>query len=239
MVGPWIEVDALKIRLAAFFNTRKQEFSRFGSTVNQTFEAFVLAQVISWYRAKPGWIVILKNPWDDETAKGIFRLKFSTRGRPASYSYAHCKSPVQIRHQLRVATRHHKQGQRPSANVCLDVAIINDLDLEAFTTTDYLPNDELVSFGEAKHMSAFAELIASFVGMVHELQPRRLRRVRVGAWKKQNHEHPAPFLFVSGKLWYTAEGLVDTIRRRKLDMDIYWSASMLSAAIGLPTKPNS
>ena len=48
----------------------------------------------------------------------------------------------------------------------LDVAVIRDMDLEGFSTFDHVPNDQLLTFGEAKHMSAFAELVASFIGVV-------------------------------------------------------------------------
>jgi hypothetical protein len=83
-----------------------------------------------------------------------------------------------------------------------------------------------VSFGEAKHMSAFAELIAGFVGVVHELQPERLKRVRVAHFKSS--PHPAPFLYVSGYLWNTAEGVRQTLMRRKVDLDIYTRAMPMS-----------
>jgi hypothetical protein len=32
--------------------------------------------------------------------------------------------------------------------------------------------------------------------------------------------HPSPFLFVSGHLWHTAEGITGTIARRKFDVDL-------------------
>ena len=82
-------------------------------------------------------------------------------------------------------------------------------------------------------MSAFAELVAGFVGMVHELQPERLKRVR----KRDPAEvtHPSPFLFVSGKLWQTAEGMLMTIQRRRYDINLFSSTTALCKAIELPT----
>jgi len=236
----WIDVAELKQRLSSFFDSNHREFSRFGSTVNQTFEAFVLAQVVSWYRQQPGWTVEPRNPRNDETNEEVFRLKFSTRGRPGNYSYFECRGPddvaLHVRHQLRVATKWHRQQQHPAANICLDVAVIKAIELARLSTRDFVANDALVTFGEAKHMSAFAELIAAFIGLVHELQPARLRRVRKAKLPPpRSITHPAPFLFVSGKLWATADGLVQTIQRRSFDIDVYWSTSQLSSAIGLPT----
>src|SRR5947209_17569188 len=104
--------------------------------------------------------------------------------------------------------------------MCLDVAVIREMDLDGFSTSDHVPNSQLLTFGEAKHMSAFAELVASFIGAVHELQPHRLKRLRTKKWAAQPKSDPAPFLFVSGSFWRTGEGLVLTIRRRKYDVDI-------------------
>jgi hypothetical protein len=238
MNDAWIEVAELKKRLTTFFDQQKPELSKFGSKVNQTFEAFVIAQVIGWYRSQT-WLVEIKNPIDERTKKEVFRLKFSTRGRPGGYSYAICTSSdggevIQIRHQLRVATRSYKEGTKPRANMCLDVAIIKDLSIDHFSTLDHVPNSQLLSFGEAKHMSAFAELVASFVGIVHELQPERLKRCRVK--KRTAQRHVAPFLYVSGKLWHTAEGICSTLIRRKYDLDVWTGTNALSHTLQLPKK---
>lgn len=237
MGDTWVEVPELKRRLQTFFIEQKREFNRFGSTVNQTFEAFVFAQVLGWYKER-GWSIRIVNPFDRDTKRYVFRLKVSTRGRPGGYSYAVCTSPdgaetVQVRHQLRVATRHYRTDDFPRANVCLDVAVIRDTFLDNYYTEDHVANAELVTFGEAKHMSAFAELVAGFIGMVHELQPERLKRTfkRVVA----SRAHPPPFLFVSGKFWATAEGVFKTIARRKLDLNIFNRTKALSESIKLPT----
>jgi len=55
--------------------------------------------------------------------------------------------------------------------------------------------------------------------MVHELQPFRLKRVRIK--NKPQNENPSPFLYVSGSLYSTAEGLKETIEKRKFDVDVY------------------
>jgi hypothetical protein len=237
MADAWIDVGRLTPQLSDFFDQNRGELSRFGTTINQTFEAYVIAQTIAWFKAQPDWTVEVISPRKDDGSPN-FRLKFSTRGRPGSYTYVRCTNSNgeshQIRHQLRVATRHHRNGRRPSANVCLDVAIIHDLDLSEFKTYDCVSNDALISFGEAKHMSAFAELIAGFVGLVHELQPERLRRIRKRRTKPQPL-HPSPFLFVSGHLWQTAEGLVRTIEDRRYDIDVYTSKRLLAEALPLPT----
>jgi hypothetical protein len=96
---------------------------------------------------------------------------------------------------------------------------MQDVDIDGFSSDTALDNDMLIAFGEVKHMSAYAELIASFIGLVHELQPDKLKRIRVKKW--QRNDTISSFLYVSGLLYRTAEGLVETIEKRKYDIDIY------------------
>lgn len=211
--------EQTKENLRIFFQEEKAKLDSFGSKVNQTFEAYTFASTIKWYKNN-GWKVKINNP--KVKGKEIFRLKFSTRGAPKNFSYVICEKDdqsCQIRHQLRICTKTYKERNRHRANICCDVVIIENLDLEDYSTDNAIPNDDLISFGEVKHMSAFAELIAGFIGMVHELQPHRLKKVRIGDWHIT--DHIAPYLNVSGMLQPTARGLDETIKHRKFDIDVY------------------
>ncbi len=205
--------------LKNFFSSEKARLNSFGRMVNQTFEAYTFASTIKWYE-KCGWKVSITSPI--VKGKKVFRMKFSTRGAPENYSYASCRkgnTECQIRHQLRVATKSHREKNKYPANICCDIAVLNNVDIKNYLSDQAIPNDELISFGEVKHMSAFAELIAGFLGVVHELQPKRLRKIRVKTWVK--NDHIAPFLNVSGYLQKTAKGLAETITKRKYDIAIY------------------
>lgn len=123
------------------------------------------------------------------------------------------------------------------ANIVLDVAVISECGLSFHKTNDYVDNTDLITFAEAKHMSAFAELVAGFLGLVHEIAPKRLRRSRPYIGPVPLSEHPAPFLFVSGHLYPTARGMVDTIKQRGYDIDVYDCDSNLLFGLKLPTVP--
>jgi hypothetical protein len=206
-------------QMSAFFKNERATINSFGNTVNQTFEAHVFAHVIKWYR-KNGWNVSIVNPI--KNGRQIFQLKFSTRGAPIGYSYAICRKnnlECQIRHGLRVATKFYKKSYPIRANVVCDIVIMNNIDIDHLKTDDHITNESLISFGEVKHMSAFAELIANFIGLVHELQPQRLKKIRIKKW--QPNGHVSSFLYVSGILYTTAKGINETIIKRKYDLDIY------------------
>lgn len=242
---PWIDEKKAKSALIKFFDDEREDLAVFGRTINQVFEAFVFAKVIQWYRDHD-WTTRIRNPWirvkrDDgsyKDAEGPLKLKFSTRGRPSNYSYAECTKDdqtIEIRHQLRVQTRaaRYRLRQfrtRPACNICLDVAVIRDVDMVDFNTDDSVHNDRLVTFGEAKHMSGFAELIASFIGIVHEMQPERLRQVRIkGA---PSPSHPPPFLFLSGIFYRTGEAVFESVEQRKYDVDVFTRTDAMSKSWG-------
>ncbi|MCA9250637.1 MAG: hypothetical protein KDA54_05845 [Phycisphaerales bacterium] len=234
----WLDVNATKNQIRKLFKEKKESISHFGSKINQVFEAFVFCATIRWYEDQ-GWDVTIHNPVDKDTGQPskVVRLKFSTRGKPSNYSYASCQkgdSIVEVRHQLRVAT-YAERGPYLNANICLDVAVIEpDEDgVQNFKSEHAAPNGWLMTFGEAKHMSAYAELIASFIGMVHELQPHRLKRVRRGNWNK---DHPAPFLYVSGTLYATAKAIVKTIEQRRYDIDVYSETTELARGFSVSKK---
>lgn len=243
MPEDWVDREALQRNLAVYFQQNKKGLSQFGSRVNQVFEAFVFAQVVGWHRDRD-WIVEFVHPQaarpKNQQAGPIAQpqelvLKFSTRGQPSNYSYAKCTKENevrQVRHALRVSTRAGKIFGVVSANLVLDVSVVRDIDLSGFSTETPVPNEHLVTFGEAKHMSAFAELVASFLGMVAELQPER-----IGAHEANdaNTDELWPFLFVSGFLRGTARGIVDTVERRKYAVKVYSRTEQLTAAVKLPT----
>jgi hypothetical protein len=220
MANPWIEKGKLQSRLAKFFTENKSDIQQFGSTVNQTFEAFVFASTVKWY-VNHNWSVKFKNPRSNSK---FVKLKFSTRGQPSLYTHALCtkdNQKIQVRHGLRVATKYHRSGLAYPANVVLDIAVISDINLSKHKTNDYVENSNLITFGEAKHMSAFAELIANFVGLAYEMLPNKLNRIRVLSGQSPQSEHPAPFLYVSGYLYPTAQGIFETIKDRGFDIDVY------------------
>ncbi|MEK7781406.1 MAG: hypothetical protein AAB370_07890 [Verrucomicrobiota bacterium] len=213
-------------KLFRFFQLNGAAASDFGNRVSQTFEALTFAQVIKWYK-DDGWSVKIVNPASNQ--KTGFRLKFSTRGDTRNFTHVRCEkgvSPknevVQIRHQIRVATHYNLRKKKKSlrANIVCDVAILKDDFYDGIVGSMHVENDDLITFVEAKHMNAYAELIAGFIGLVHELQPWRIGH-DVKKRRAKNAAHPKPFLNLSGHCAGTAEGIIVTMKRRKMDVAVY------------------
>ena len=217
--------EKAKKELLKFFKKEKTNLNSFGNKVNQTFEAYTLIKTVEWFKNN-GWSIRIINPKINGSKK--FNLKFSTRGAPSKYSYFICDKDgkrCQIRHQLRVTTRAYKEKNKYDSNICCDIVILDDVDLNDYSTDRALPNVNLISFGEVKHMSAFAELMAGFIGMVYELQPDRLKKIRTK--KFIANDFISPYMNVSGYLYKTAKGLNETIEKRKYDIDIYSNERLL------------
>ncbi len=86
-------------------------------------------------------------------------------------------------------------------------------------------------------MSAFAELIGGFIGIVHELLPKKLKRHEK---LKRNPIHPYPFLFVSGFSNPSAKGVIATILERGYRISIIDRDEKYLCGLPLqelPTKP--
>jgi hypothetical protein len=234
MTNLWIDKRAAEQQLEAFFRKNKSRIQDFGSTVNQTFEAFVFASVLNWYTSE-GWSVNIVNP---ASSPNEVKLKFNTRGMPERYSYAVCEKDntrIQVRHGLRVATFYNKPDFSFPANVVLDVAVINDRNLSGFKSNDFIDNIDLITFGEAKHMSAFAELIANFLGLVHEIKPDAMQPIS-SSQTSNLRLHPVPFLYVSGHLYPTARGVLESIKARNLNIDVFDHDSGKFFGIALPLR---
>lgn len=212
-------------RLADFFKQNGGTARDFGNRVCQTFEATTFAQVIKWYQDK-GWKVEVVNPKVGN--KRTFRLKYSTKGDARNFTYVRCTDnsqssrPIQIRHQIRIETFYNLRKKRSSlrANIVCDVAVLVDGYYDHIVGNMHVENEHLITFAEAKHMNAYAELVASFVGIVHELQPWRIGH-DVKKRRRLMASHPKPFLNLSGVCMGTAEGIKETMRRRKLDVDVH------------------
>lgn len=228
----WFDQQLAIKSLAAFFRDEGGNASDFGKRVYQTFKALTFAQTIKWYKDR-NWNVVIVNP--GKGPKGEFRLKYSTRGDAKNFTYARCTNGnnpsdvVQVRHQIRVETAYNDRKQVSSlrANLVCDVAVLSDRNYDYIVGNMHVANECLVTFAEAKHMDAYAELVAAFIGLVHELQPWRLAR-DIKKKRALYSLHPKPWLNLSGICMATAEGIKHTISRRGLDIEVHDSRSPLN-----------
>ena len=105
--------------------------------------------------------------------------------------------------------------KNPSASFVVDVGVIEKNSANGLSTNNSVENKNLLTFGEAKHMTAFAELISGFIGLVHELKHVNLRK------SKAKSNHLDPFLYVSGFVNPSAEGVISSVEKRGYRIKFY------------------
>lgn len=163
--------------------------------------------VVQHYRAY-GYETSIQNP----TGTQEFRVKLSTRGHPADYSHVICErgnSVFELHSNLGVF------GGRDSGIYCVDVAIVKPgvvPEKKSKKGSEILKNNELISFAEAKKLVIYPMLLAQFVGIVHEIQPKFLRRNKKYCLA-DDHLHPA--LIALGNLTPNATDILRSFNRRK------------------------
>lgn len=203
-------------KLEQFFQGSKTDINDFGRTVNQTVEVFAFTSTAKYYK-ECGWNLNLIHP----NKKNKLKFKFSTRGKQSNYSFFKItkgNEECQIRHNLRVENYFNTNNSYAGldSNFCVDIAITQNYDFDKLSSDTPIPNQYLISFGEVKHMSAFPELLASFIGLVHELKPECLKRIN--NFPKQ---HLYPFLYLSGKLLKSGNVLFRSFKHRGYKLLIF------------------
>jgi hypothetical protein len=187
--------------------------------------------VVQHYRAY-GYKTSIQNP----TGTREFRVKLSTRGHPADYSHVVCErgaSVFELHSNLSVL------GGRDSGIYCVDVAVVNPGVVPTKKSkkgSDTLKNSDLISFAEAKKLVIYPMLLAQFVGIVHEIKPKFLRRNKKYCLG-DDHLHPA--LIALGNLTPNAKDILRSFDRRKYKIVVAenFDIRLSAAARGIDLSP--
>ena len=185
-----------------FLNARQTQLLEIGAIVG----------VVQHYRAY-GYNTSIQNPAGTQE----FRVKLSTRGHPADYSHVVCERGTTV---CELHSNLSVLGGRDSGIFCVDVAIVNSgvvptkKDKKA---SQPVQNNDLISFAEAKKLVIYPMLLAQFVGIVHEVTPKFLKRDKKYCLEN-DHLHPA--LIALGSLTPNARSILRSFKRRKYKITI-------------------
>lgn len=179
--------------------------------------------VVQHYRAY-GYNTSIQNPAGSQE----FRVKLSTRGHPADYSHVVCERGTTV---YELHSNLSVLGGRDSGVYCVDVAIVNSGVVptkKEKKASQPLQNSVLISFAEAKKLVIYPMLLAQFLGIVHEITPKFLKRDKKYCLG-DDHLHPA--LIALGNLTPNAQDILRSFKRRKYKIAIAESFDIrLSAA---------
>lgn len=200
--------------LKDFSNRYKVMLAEHSKRISDYFEMTCYSLVIRFYERK-GYELSVQN-----LQSGKFKFKCSPTGLLKNFSYFK-------------ATRLDRQGNEDVVYIYHNATSQSAFDEKVFTTPDivvsktntpsetkdyyatrktlsYIPNDELVSFCEAKHLSPFPELMINFMGTVHELKPECVNDDA----EHLESDHIAPSLMMSGSFGKPTRRIQESFEKR-------------------------
>ena len=166
--------------------------------ISDYFEMSCYNLVIRYYEKK-GYTLEVQN-----LKGGKFKFKCSPTGLLKNFSYFKAAKKGKQGTDDVVYIYHNATAQLAcDENVFTtpDIVVSNSntpVETKDYYTTkkalSYIPNEHIVTFCEAKHLTPFPELMVNFIGTVHELKPDCLDN----HGKHPVSEHIAPSLMMSG-----------------------------------------
>jgi hypothetical protein len=207
-----MNADSISNAIRMFARQHRTTLDFLNGRQTQLLEIGAFVGVVQHYRAC-GYNTTIQNP----TASQEFRVKLGTRGHPADYSHVVCERGAAV---CELHSNLSVFGGRDAGVFCVDVAIVNPGVVptkKGKKAAQPLENSDLISFAEAKKLVIYPMLLAQFVGIVHEITPKFLRRdkkYRLG----NDHLHPA--LIALGSLTPNAQDIVKSFQRRKYNITV-------------------
>lgn len=200
--------------LAEFSNEYKVLLADHSKRISDYFEMSCYNFVIRYYEKK-GYKLDVQN-----LQGGKFKFKCSPTGLLKNFSYFK-------------ATKKGNQGVDDIVYIYHNATVQSAFDEKVFTTPDivvsssntpaetndyyvtkkalsYIPNEHIVTFCEAKHLTPFPELMVNFIGTVHELKPDCLDN----HGKHPVSEHIAPSLMMSGTFGKPTKRIQHSFKKR-------------------------
>lgn len=221
-----IDLGRLTDQVSDFLEHYQTPIYEITSKSTNVFEAFCFVLFVRYYEMA-GFDLEVANLLD-----GKFRFKFNTRGYPWNYSYfaAFSTGPserentalFEIRHNLKVAGAWLGRRREPEPPVfALDIAVVIGGSLPHLEKGKkrederyWAENEHLITFGEAKKLTAYPMLLAQFLGIVHEVKPEFLGQRGSQSPSFTSQQHPPPALFTANHLTRGTKNVLESFEER-------------------------
>lgn len=171
-----MNVADIEKELKAFINKHSVQFEHLAVRETALLELGALTMATEHYRLA-GFTVTVEN-----AINGLFVAKLSSRGYPYNFSWFKCVKGdelYEIHSNLSVMG-----GHKDEAVYVVDVAVVvgDDKVPKAKPKQKWvaLDNNALATFAEVKKLVVYPMLLAQFIGIVHEIAPSRLKKLKAG-----------------------------------------------------------
>lgn len=197
MANPFKDIKELTRDVETYLRKNRSIIYNNSKRISDFFEMACYNNIVRFYENN-NYEVEVKN-----LQKEKFNYKCTTAGNPSKYSFFEVKKTVgslefiyEIRHNINIQSYHNTEiFTTPDISVIKPDSILeNEEFYESKMKYYYIENKALISFCEVKNFNPYPELLFNFIGVVNELRPHLLRKVR-----NSGDSHIATSLMVSGK----------------------------------------
>lgn len=208
--SPFKDKAEFEKELTSFANKFRTTIAKHSTRISSYFEMSCFNMIVRYYELQ-GYTASVEN-----LIARRFKFKCSPTGLLENFSYMRVTKDdksYRIYHNASVQSAHDNE-------VYTTPDIVVSEDKEPSLTTDYyktkkkfsyFPNNNMITFCEAKHLVPFPELMLSFIGTVNELKPLCLSFEKQ---KKDSERHIAPSLMMSGCLSKPTEKIAKSLHKR-------------------------
>lgn len=224
-----MNITAIEKALKTFITKHSVHFHNLAVRETALLEVGALTMASEHYRIS-GHTVTVEN-----SKSGLFVAKLSSRGHPFNFSWFKCAKGdevYEIHSNLAVEGAH-----RDGAIYVVDVAVVEGSDavpkIRPKKPWPCLDNKKLCTFIEVKKLVVYPMLLAQFIGIVHEIVPRSLRKQKA---IPQSSAHFPPSLVTLGYLQGTSSKVLNGFAKRKYQIcvvhnfDVHLSSMRRGAA---------
>lgn len=203
-----MNVASVETALKQFISKHSVQFHNLAVRETALLEVGALTMASEHYRLA-GYAVSVENP-----KNGLFVAKLTSRGHPYNFSWFRCERDEQVYeiHSNLAVKGAHKDG----AVYVVDVAVVEGADAVPKSKPKKawigLDNKKLSTFIEVKKLVVYPMLLAQFIGIVHEISPRSLRKPKASTGAAG---HFSPSLVTLGYLQGTSSKVLAGFAKRK------------------------
>jgi hypothetical protein len=140
-----------------------------------------------------------------------------------------CDTLFEIYHNQKVAGAWLHAGKGTDiALFAVDIAVVRADSLpdlpKGHKRTDepyWVENEDVITFGEAKKLTAYPMLIAQFLGIVHEIKPEFLKVVGSDISETfWDEKHPPPTLMTANHLTFGTKQVLRSFAERRIEIRV-------------------
>jgi len=197
MANPFKDIKELTRDVETYLRKNRSVIYNNSKRISDFFEMACYNNVVRFYENN-GYEVTIKN-----LIKNRFKYKCTTAGNPENYSFFEAVYKIgkltfiyEIRHNINIQS-YYTDNTYTTPDISIlkpdQVQIDNDFYISK-QKYYYVSNSSLISFCEVKNFTPYPELLFNFIGVVNELRPNLLRKVKYSGTK-----HITTSLMISGK----------------------------------------